>query len=79
MRLIDADMLIKTIPAEEINARFAIAAAPTIEVDPVKHGRWKVLASGNDAVCTNCKHYWIPNGDQYDYNYCPHCGAKMDE
>lgn len=44
-----------------------------------KHGRWKVLASGNDAICTNCEHYWIPNGDQYDYHYCPYCGAKMDE
>ena len=55
-----------------------IDAQPTIEAEPVKHGRWKVLASGNDAICTNCEHYWIPNGDQYDYHYCPHCGAKMD-
>ena len=49
-----------------------------IEAEP-KHGRWKVLASGNDAICTNCEHYWIPNGDQYDYLYCPYCGARMDE
>lgn len=44
--------------------------------EPVKHGRWKLL--GRYAMCTNCEDYWIPNGDQYDYLYCPHCGAKMD-
>ena len=54
------------------------AAYRAVDAESVKHGRWKVLASGNDAICTNCEHYWIPNGDQYDYHYCPHCGAKMD-
>lgn len=39
MRLVDADMLIKTIPTEEINARMAIATAPTIEAEP-KQERW---------------------------------------
>ena len=69
--------------------RMAIEA---LKAEPIKHGRWKVLASGkdaictnrgnywipNDAICTNCGKYWIPNGDQYDYKYCPHCGARMD-
>ncbi len=50
-----------------------------LEADPIKHGRWKVILSGDYAICTNCEHYWIPNGDQYDYKYCPNCGARMDE
>ena len=56
-----------------------IDIAPTIEAEPIKHGRWKAILSGDYAICTNCEHYWIPNGDQYDYHYCPNCGAKMDE
>lgn len=47
-------------------------------VEPTKHGRWKTLKSGNDAVCTNCEKYWIPVEDKYDFRYCPNCGARMD-
>lgn len=32
MRLIDADELIKCIPSEEYNSRFAIMNAPTVEL-----------------------------------------------
>ena len=82
MRLVDADMLIKTIPTEEINARMAIATAPTIEAEPIKHAHWihEHLAStngGSYAVvrCSNClSQYPIT-----EENYCPNCGAKMDE
>lgn len=28
-------------------------------------------------VCSACGKYWIPEGDEYEYNFCPHCGAKM--
>lgn len=65
--------------AEHDNAMIAKGREIERRLNAPKHGRWKVLASRNDAVCTNCLHYWIPNGDQYDYHYCPNCGAKMDE
>lgn len=55
-----------------------LVLVPTAEAEPVKHGRWKIILSGDYAICTNCEHYWIPNGDQYDYYYCPYCGARMD-
>ena len=46
---------------------------------PVRHGRWevkrhKLFGNSYDYVCSAC-------GCDYalaEYNYCPHCGAKMD-
>ena len=59
----------------------AIEEAPTIEAKPVVHGRW---ISKNPHgyewifVCSNCDYI-----DGYPFNdrsnYCPNCGAKMDE
>ena len=56
--------------------------APTIDVEPVKHGHWtkEALASTSggtyDVVrCSVCKDQ-IP---LWKTNYCPNCGAKMDE
>lgn len=28
-------------------------------------------------VCSACGKYWIVPGDEYDYKFCPHCGARM--
>lgn len=43
---------------------------PTIEAEP-KHGRW--IWQGHYLVCSEC-------GRENDRtNYCPNCGAKMDE
>ena len=57
--------------------------APAADVVEVKHGRW-----GN-AVCTvcgfdlrcltdgeSCLEQWVWDGG---FDYCPNCGAKMDE
>lgn len=51
---------------------------PSADVRPVVYGRWLPCASTEDLMCSNCLHYWIPNGDQYDYHYCPNCGAEME-
>lgn len=53
--------------------RMAIEA---LKAEP-KHGRW-IKWEGDVQTCSNCKHYWIPSEDQYDYHYCPNCGAQMD-
>ena len=64
-------------------------------VDPVKHGHWtssQGLAEVGEVQCSNCKTIYY-GGDLYLVgetdengigqalmpNYCPHCGAKMDE
>ena len=52
----------------------AIADAPT--VDPVKHGRWDLIdgCEPRRYGCSVCHRLvW-----HYE-NYCPYCGAKMDE
>lgn len=62
----------------------AIEDAPTIEAEPVRHGRW--IEDSNDKWrCSECG-----IGDMYAYSwdndvgrklqdyFCPHCGAKMD-
>ena len=48
---------------------------PTADVAPVKHGHWDV-GYFHDRVCSCCLH---PSNDldDYPYNFCPHCGAKM--
>lgn len=44
---------------------------PTIEAEPVRHGRWEDCSSG--WMCSRCSFTQIK-----DSNYCPNCGAKMD-
>ena len=55
---------------------------PAADVAPVRHGRW----DGDN--CTVCKLPWnynmTQNADDWGYfdpmpDYCPNCGAKMDE
>ena len=54
-----------------------IREAPAADVAPVKHGRWK-LENDYQSRCTNCqKTSWVDHDDEP--NYCPHCGARMDE
>ena len=52
--------------------------APTIEVEPRKHGRWIADTYWHGYHCSMC-------GNQRSYievqviNYCPNCGADMRE
>ena len=73
MRIIDADALLKCIPYEDVNSRFAVQNAPTIEER--KKGKWKLLSNG-DAICSECGHTqkcaW--DFDNWD-NYCHFCGS----
>ncbi len=52
-------------------------AYPTIEAEPVKHGRWVDVALSFVTVKEKCS---ICGGIVYvhGFNYCPNCGAKMD-
>ena len=59
-----------------------ISDTPTVDAEPVRHGRW--IDKGEYAVCMECSGR---SGTQYDgvepiplmTQFCPHCGAKMDE
>ncbi len=58
----------------------AIKNAPTIEAKPVVHAHWK-YEEGTDDSCSNCGASAIEGRYAYQVlsNYCPFCGAQMDE
>ena len=95
MRLIDLNHLLQLVKK---NAPFIYSIlapiamlCPTIEAEPVRHGRW-VKDSELNTYCSHCEVY-IPvvhchqsyQDDELDWDkeieetdYCPNCGAKMD-
>ena len=59
---------------------------PTIEAEPVRHGRWVPLSYDGYAdgypvydewECSEC-HFACEGEGEPPLNYCPNCGAKMD-
>ena len=72
------------------NVKFDIENFPNADVAPVRHGRWIPLTEcANEGVyCSICKKkVWKSDYAQcskksrnkLESNYCPNCGAKMDE
>jgi hypothetical protein len=63
------------------NIKFDIEEAPTIEAEPVRHGRWvKRLGVDTCPECGGVRPFDV-QGDVIEYwtcNYCPICGTKMD-
>lgn len=48
-------------------------------VEPIKHGKWiSDISGGYENICSICQHEFIDKCDN-DSNYCPNCGARMDE
>lgn len=60
-------------------------AIPAVDAAPVVHGRWMTCEDGWGDLhyqCSKCGCEWfLEDGSpaDNDMNYCPHCGAKMDE
>lgn len=93
-RLIDADALESNGICFTVHggAKFisleSVRTAPTIEAEPVKHGRWEAdkedIYWGNHMVrmfCSCCKqttYFDREKGKFILFDYCPNCGAKMD-
>ena len=89
MRLIDADALIEKLQEAVAHKGMGAAIAgiliryieklPTIEAEPVRHGRWEVKHP-NGWACSECGEWglMIDNRGICKSNYCPNCGAKMD-
>lgn len=75
-RLIDADRLkenlLKNIGLTNGMER-AFRETPTIDAEPVRHGKWKVTPVY--IKCSECGESFmlIPQ------NYCPNCGARIDK
>lgn len=88
-RLIDADKLTNEI-VHKYGLRYGDAIleidnAPTVDAEPVRHGRW--IKQDGHYYCSSCNaqnfYAYLYNSDTGEYeqqdNYCPNCGAKMDE
>lgn len=98
MRLIDADEAIRRIEAnmrayyEESNGGYYLAEAavdeidamPTVDAEPVKHGKWNkrttiaycrngIFIDYDEYLCSECQKV-----TEIKENYCSNCGAKMD-
>lgn len=95
VRLIDADALLESgicaeygyndnglllIPMRDVTN--SIRNAPTIDAEPVRHGRWlynsyPTVWYGHgeppEWVCSECEERAYNT-----YDYCPNCGANMD-
>lgn len=86
-RLIDADALLMDNSwafydenGNKNDACIAVENAPTVDAEFVRHGRWEHYNDGYgfSHKCSLCnftiREQWVSL-----YDYCPHCGAKMDE
>lgn len=89
VRYIDAEKLLEVCKTDSWARAYEpfaedIENAPTEDVAPIKHGKW------SNGICSHCgvekpivKIYRGNNEIVYQYqgelNYCPNCGAKMDE
>lgn len=86
MRMIDADALAEAMGVNRLMIQSWKAdsawGVPIVDAEPVVHGKWREIAVDNRIVycCTVC--YTVanmPNPATFGlYDYCPHCGAKMD-
>lgn len=92
MRLIDADALAKKLPLAGkraigggnyeriyggIQIHNTIDNMPTIDAEPVRHGRW-VKTKFDEYVCSLCGEEAPNDGFDCGAKYCYECGAKMD-
>ena len=51
------------------------------DVAIVRHGQWISVANKRDRICSRCLHnepYKNADDDAEVFEFCPHCGAKMD-
>ena len=89
-RLIDANALKEYIdcghlrnPCEvcfsELDVVNLIDAQPTIEAEPVKHGKWIGYAGTIGNECSVCGKWLDVLQGTAEMNYCPNCGCRMDE
>jgi DNA-directed RNA polymerase subunit RPC12/RpoP len=95
MRLIDADALEKflkrlrrELPKESrdfftrdemiLNFQQYVHMQPTIDAVPVVRGEW--IEHEDEMECPQCGYFWnYCDNDTERFNYCPNCGAKMED
>lgn len=68
--------------AERTAFKYDLLDAPTVDAEPVKHGRWinhfdDIWPEESTMECSLC--HKEQGMGMLDTNFCPNCGAKMDE
>ena len=87
---IDRDKALASIRYEDPAFAYAIERIPAADVRPVVHGKWEQKevfeAKGyvdelQSAFCPVCQRYHTTPYSYYftQYNFCPNCGAMMEE
>lgn len=91
MRPIDADELLTAFPLDDEPTvkkscvRMTIKRMPTIEAEPIKHGRWirkldtRFGPMLNDLIICSVCNIAFSTENMIRRSYCPNCGAKMDD
>ena len=89
MRLIDADKMYDEIAQYRDDGMFGggnllvddvledINLSPTVDAEPVRHGKWYTAEKYNGYLYWNCDQCHQHFTSQKS-NFCPNCGAKMD-
>jgi hypothetical protein len=72
-RLIDADEL------DSVVIDSVIFEFPTVDAEPVRHGKWIGYAGTIGNECSVCGKWIDVLQGTAEMNYCPNCGARMDE
>ena len=65
-----------------VNAIEDLADIPAADVAPVRHGYWIEQCEESLYSCSACGSEWVTiegTPEENDMDFCPHCGAKMDE
>ena len=63
----------------------ALEDAPTVEAEPVRHGKWKPFdeVDEDEYTCSECGNLFVTLDGEHPlsngFKYCPFCGAKMEE
>ena len=58
--------------ADLTSLRELLEDTPAADVVEVRHGKWIDGKCGHYKICSECKQI-----ADFDFDYCPHCGAKM--
>ena len=80
LQLLNKNSITKKITlADGVSIYNTIEKIPTADVVEVRHSEWKqVTFSDGTKSCKCCMACGTFVEPQYNYKYCPECGAKMD-